>query len=74
MKKFIIILLLPFYTFAGNPCAGKTASGEKCSRTVKEGNYCFQHNPSSKRCGAKTKSGGSCKRIVKTTPHCSQHS
>ena len=76
MKKLIFFLLLlsSFITFANNPCEGTTTSGSKCSRTVKEGHYCFQHNPVSKRCGAKTKSGQPCKRVVKTTPHCSQHS
>lgn len=77
MKNLLIFLclLISFATFAtGNPCKGTTAKGIACSRVVKEGSYCFQHNPSSLHCGAVTKAGGQCKRVVKKAGHCSQHS
>ena len=74
MKKFITLLCLVSLTsFAEGQ--GITAKKLPCSRTVKEGNYCFQHNPAAYHCGSPTKSGSPCKRVVKVQgSKCGSHS
>jgi hypothetical protein len=77
MKKFITLLCLVSLTsFAeGNPCQGITAKKLPCSRTVKEGSYCFQHSPTAYHCGENTKSNQPCKRVVKVQgSKCGSHS
>ncbi len=56
---------MPALLLAGNPCQGKTKQNTPCTRTTKEGIFCFQHNPESNKCNGLTKSGKPCSRITK---------
>lgn len=64
--KLLILLLISIIPYGNSPCKGKTKSGDACSRTVKEGSYCFQHDPKAHHCGAPTKSGDTCKIVTKS--------
>lgn len=55
-------------------CKGMTVKGVQCSNRVKEGEYCYLHNPATPRCNVKTGKGTPCKRIVKDkSAVCFQH-
>ncbi len=71
--RYILALLLTCAAFsvAGQEkkpvqCKGITVKGVQCSNQVKEGEYCYIHNPATPRCGVKTTKGAPCKNIVKS--------